>query len=92
MRARLLTEEPAPLLSGAEGTHSARAAAVAAGLEESGHTAVLVRATGVPAGVLGIADLRPDAADTVAALTGTASILVTGDNPYAGMSSRVSGA
>uniref|UniRef100_UPI0004C3C6E7 HAD-IC family P-type ATPase n=1 Tax=Kitasatospora sp. NRRL B-11411 TaxID=1463822 RepID=UPI0004C3C6E7 len=64
---------------------TARAAAVAAELERSGRTAVLVEVDGVPVGVLGIADrLRPDAAATVSALTaltGTAPVLLTGDNP-----------
>ncbi|MFE0472904.1 heavy metal translocating P-type ATPase [Streptomyces sp. NPDC058947] len=59
----------------------------AAALEESGRTAVLVVVDGVPAGLLGIADrLRPDAAGTVASLarlTGTAPVLLTGDNPRA---------
>ncbi|MEG8274957.1 heavy metal translocating P-type ATPase [Streptomyces sp. AHA2] len=63
------------------------AAATAAELEESGRTAVLVVVDGVPAGLLGIADrLRPDAAGTVAsltALTGTAPMLLTGDNARA---------
>ncbi|MFD3518210.1 HAD-IC family P-type ATPase [Streptomyces sp. NPDC058657] len=63
------------------------AAAVAAELEEGGHTAVLVTLDGRPAGVLGIADrLRPEAAATVRALrelTGRAPVLVTGDNPRA---------
>ncbi|MGW6787645.1 heavy metal translocating P-type ATPase [Streptomyces chartreusis] len=62
-------------------------AALARELEESGRTAVLVVVDGAPAGVLGIADrLRRDAAATVAALTvltGTAPILLTGDNPRA---------
>ncbi|MEV7215790.1 heavy metal translocating P-type ATPase [Kitasatospora cineracea] len=66
---------------------TAQAAAVAAELERSGRTAVLVEADGSPVGVLGIADrLRPDAAATVAALTvltGTAPMLLTGDNPRA---------
>ncbi|MFE4546620.1 heavy metal translocating P-type ATPase [Streptomyces sp. NPDC056785] len=61
--------------------------AVAADLEEAGRTAVLVAVDGTPVGVLGIADrLREDAADAVAALarlTGTAPILLTGDNPRA---------
>jgi P-type E1-E2 ATPase len=74
---------PARLLSGVEGSHTA----IAAELEDSGRTAVLVVADGTPAGVLGIADrLRPDAGATVAslaALTGTAPALVTGDNPRA---------
>ncbi|MFD7660930.1 heavy metal translocating P-type ATPase, partial [Actinosynnema sp. NPDC059797] len=56
-------------------------------LEGSGHTAVVVRVDGRPAGVLGLADrLRPDAADTVAritALTGAPPVLLTGDNPRA---------
>ncbi|MEV5875354.1 heavy metal translocating P-type ATPase [Streptomyces sp. NPDC052101] len=75
---------PARLLSGATDAHSALAAAVAAGLEEEGRTAVLVMADGAQVGVLGIADrLRPDAADTVTSLTaliGTPPILLTGDN------------
>jgi heavy metal translocating P-type ATPase len=74
---------PARLLDGS--THPA--AAVAAGLEEEGRTAVLVTADGVPVGVLGIADrLREEAAVTTAALgrlTGAAPVLVTGDNPRA---------
>ncbi|MFI9365008.1 heavy metal translocating P-type ATPase [Kitasatospora sp. NPDC053057] len=78
---------PARLLNDAEGAVSARAAAIAAELESSGRTAVLVEADGVPVGVLGIADrLRPDAAGTVTALTaltGTAPMLLTGDNPRA---------
>ncbi|WP_037861798.1 heavy metal translocating P-type ATPase [Streptomyces sp. NRRL S-340] len=64
-----------------------RAASVAAGLEEEGRTAVLVTLDGTPAGVLAIADrLRAEAAATVTALrelTGTAPVLVTGDNPRA---------
>ncbi|MFF4341759.1 heavy metal translocating P-type ATPase [Kitasatospora sp. NPDC001540] len=76
------TTDPAAATSGA-----ARAAAVAAELEEAGRTAVLVEADGAPVGVLGIADrLRPDAAATVgalAALTGAAPVLLTGDNPRA---------
>ncbi|GAA2514468.1 heavy metal translocating P-type ATPase [Streptomyces levis] len=59
----------------------------AAALEEAGRTAVLVVVDGVPAGLLGVADrLRPDAAGTVASLarlTGTAPVLLTGDNPRA---------
>ncbi|MEU6011948.1 heavy metal translocating P-type ATPase [Streptomyces sp. NPDC047453] len=80
---KIMVGAPARLLSGAEGGH----AAVVAELEDGGRTAVLVVADGAPAGVLGIADrLRPDAAATVAslaALTGTAPTLVTGDNPRA---------
>ncbi|MBO1414436.1 heavy metal translocating P-type ATPase [Streptomyces sp. FH025] len=74
---------PARLLTGPEGP----AAEAAAELEREGRTAVLVLADGSPVGVLGIADrLRPDAAATVAALTtltGTAPMLLTGDNPRA---------
>ncbi|MEU7304660.1 heavy metal translocating P-type ATPase [Streptomyces sp. NPDC007206] len=61
--------------------------AVAAGLERDGRTAVLVVLDGTPAGVLGLADrLREEAAATVSALaelTGTAPVLVTGDNARA---------
>ncbi|MEU6775713.1 heavy metal translocating P-type ATPase [Streptomyces sp. NPDC046759] len=63
------------------------AVALATGLEQEGRTAVLVTLDGTPVGVLGIADrLREEAAATVAALgelTGTAPVLVTGDNPRA---------
>ncbi|WP_035804615.1 heavy metal translocating P-type ATPase [Kitasatospora mediocidica] len=65
----------------------AQAAAVAEELERGGRTAVLVTQDGSALGLLGIADrLRPDAAETVAALTvltGTTPMLVTGDNPRA---------
>ncbi len=78
---------PARLLNGAADPASAHAALVAGELEEDGRTAVLVELDGVAVGVLGIADrLRPDAAATVgalAALTGAAPMLVTGDNPRA---------
>ncbi|MFD5462862.1 heavy metal translocating P-type ATPase [Kitasatospora sp. NPDC127059] len=61
--------------------------AVAAELEDGGRTAVLVVVDGAPVGLLGIADrLRPDAAATVTALTaltGSAPVLLTGDNPRA---------
>ncbi|MFF8930957.1 heavy metal translocating P-type ATPase [Streptomyces longwoodensis] len=74
---------PARLLT--DGTH--QAVAVAAGLEETGRTAVLVVADGTPVGVLGIADrLRaeaPAATTALERLTGTAPVLVTGDNPRA---------
>ncbi|HET6858628.1 MAG TPA: heavy metal translocating P-type ATPase [Streptomyces sp.] len=77
----------ARLLNGNDNTVSARAAEVAADLEDGGRTAVLVLRDGSPVGVLGIADrLRPDAAATVAALTaltGSTPMLVTGDNPRA---------
>ncbi|WEO96038.1 heavy metal translocating P-type ATPase [Streptomyces sp. FXJ1.172] len=63
------------------------AAAAATQLEAEGRTAVLVTVDGTPVGVLGLADrLREDAAATVtalAALTGAAPMLVTGDNPRA---------
>ncbi|MFE7767666.1 heavy metal translocating P-type ATPase [Streptomyces sp. NPDC057438] len=63
------------------------ASTVAEELEESGRTAVLVLVDATPAGVFGLADrLRPDAAATVkslAALTGSAPALLTGDNPRA---------
>lgn len=75
---------PARLLHDPDG-HPA--AAVAAGLEEQGRTAVLVTVEDAPVGVLGIADrLREKATATVtalAALTGSAPVLVTGDNPRA---------
>ncbi|RGD56935.1 heavy metal translocating P-type ATPase [Kitasatospora xanthocidica] len=78
---------PARLINGRTDAACAEAAVLAAELEEAGCTAVLVEADGVPVGVLGIADrLRPDAAATVTALTaltGTAPMLLTGDNPRA---------
>ncbi|MCA1221904.1 heavy metal translocating P-type ATPase [Streptomyces sp. 8L] len=78
---------PARLLADTAGPARPHAAAIAGALEESGHTAVLVRRDGVPVGVLGIADrLRQDAAATVAALaalTGRGPMLLTGDNPRA---------
>ncbi|MCX3291935.1 heavy metal translocating P-type ATPase [Streptomyces sp. NEAU-H22] len=80
---------PARLLDDTDGTDVKPEAfgRTAAELEESGRTAVLVVVDGVPAGLLGIADrLRPDAAATVASLarlTGSAPVLLTGDNPRA---------
>ncbi|WP_316745498.1 heavy metal translocating P-type ATPase [Streptomyces sp. MK7] len=78
---------PARLLPGPGDTGSTGAADHAAELEDGGRTAVLVAVDGTPAGVLGIADrLRPDATATVASLTsltGTAPLLLTGDNPRA---------
>ncbi|MFJ5723176.1 heavy metal translocating P-type ATPase [Streptomyces sp. NPDC093149] len=75
---------PARLLNG-RADHAA--AELAARLEEEGRTAALVVLDGTPVGVLGIADrLRTDAQDTVTrltALTGSAPVLVTGDNPRA---------
>ncbi|WP_155058044.1 heavy metal translocating P-type ATPase [Streptomyces blattellae] len=73
---------PARLLNGAGDP-----AAPVVRLEEEGRTAVLVTVDGAPAGVLGIADrLRPDATATItslAHLTGTKPVLLTGDNPRA---------
>ncbi|MFF7376746.1 heavy metal translocating P-type ATPase [Streptomyces massasporeus] len=80
---------PSRLLDGTDGTAAGREESrrTAAELEESGRTAVLVVVDGTPAGLLGIADrLRPDAAATVASLarlTGSAPVLLTGDNPRA---------
>ncbi|MEU5592632.1 heavy metal translocating P-type ATPase [Streptomyces sp. NPDC020298] len=78
---------PAKLLDGATDVGSARAAILVAEFEDDGRTAVLVTVDGMPVGVLGIADrLRPDATRTVGALsslTGTAPLLLTGDNPRA---------
>ncbi|MER7789036.1 heavy metal translocating P-type ATPase [Streptomyces sp. NPDC097640] len=75
---------PARLLDG-RADHPA--AALAEQLESEGRTAVLVLVDGAPVGVLGIADrLRDEAAATVtalAALSGTAPVLLTGDNPRA---------
>jgi heavy metal translocating P-type ATPase len=65
----------------------AAAASVVAQLEERGATAALVRVDGRAVAVLGIADrLRPAAADALAritAVTGAASLLLTGDNARA---------
>ncbi|MCX5315978.1 heavy metal translocating P-type ATPase [Streptomyces sp. NBC_00154] len=62
-------------------------AVVAEQLEQEGRTAILIMVDGTPVGVLGIADrLREEAAATVTALrglTGSAPVLVTGDNPRA---------
>jgi heavy metal translocating P-type ATPase len=78
---------PARLLAGAPDAGSARAVALAGALEQDGRTAVLVTVDGAPVGVLGIADrLRATAAATVSSLTsltGTAPLLLTGDNPRA---------
>ncbi|MFF6995454.1 heavy metal translocating P-type ATPase [Streptomyces sp. NPDC008313] len=75
---------PARLLDDPAGHPCSNAAAL---LEEEGRTAVLVCVHGIPVGVLGIADrLREDAGAAVSALgalTSTAPILVTGDNPRA---------
>jgi heavy metal translocating P-type ATPase len=63
------------------------ACATVAALEADGKTVVIVVADDVPAGILALADqLRPGAADTVAALTaltGATPALLTGDNARA---------
>lgn len=78
---------PARLLDGSSDAYSARAAVLARELENSGRTAVLVTVDCAPVGLLAIADrLRADATATVASLTsltGTAPVLLTGDNPRA---------
>jgi P-type E1-E2 ATPase len=78
---------PARLLPETAGNAAHPVSVAAVGLEDSGHTAVLVLRDGLPVGVLGIADrLRPDAATTVAALralTSSSPMLATGDNPRA---------
>src|SRR6202035_4007189 len=62
-------------------------AAAVPDLEAAGKTVVIVVADGAAAGILALADqLRPGAADTVAeltAVTGTATVLLTGDNARA---------
>lgn len=81
---RLLGTRPS---GDAQDARSTEALARARQLGEGGQTAVLVLRDGIPVGVLGIADrLRPDAAATVTALealTGTAPMLLTGDNTQA---------
>jgi heavy metal translocating P-type ATPase len=76
---------PAYLLTAADPTHPAAIAVTE--LEEAGQTAVIVRVDGAVAGMLGIADrLRPGgatAAAAITALTGTAPVLLTGDNARA---------
>ncbi|MFB9235570.1 heavy metal translocating P-type ATPase [Plantactinospora siamensis] len=71
----------------AEGTLDGGLRGAVQELEAAGRTAVLVRVDGEPAAVLGLADRpRPDAARAVArlaALTGSAPHLLTGDNPHA---------
>ncbi|MEE1671691.1 heavy metal translocating P-type ATPase [Streptomyces sp. WAC07094] len=78
---------PARLLERSSDAHSVLAAIAARELEDSGRTAVLVTVDGTPVGLLAIADrLRIDATATVAclaSLTGTAPMLLTGDNARA---------
>ncbi|MGW2945251.1 heavy metal translocating P-type ATPase, partial [Streptomyces sp. NPDC001226] len=78
---------PARLLGRSSDAHSVLAAIAARELEDSGRTAVLVTVDGTPVGLLAIADrLRIDATATVAclaSLTGTAPMLLTGDNARA---------
>jgi cation-transporting P-type ATPase J len=74
---------PAALLATGDGTQTAAEAATA--IQERGQTAVVVLRDRRPVGVLGITDqLRVEAAATIAELTrltGTAPVLLTGDNP-----------
>jgi cation-transporting P-type ATPase J len=69
------------------GTASGAPAAAVAALEADGQTAAVMVIDDVAAAVLGIADrIRPEAAATVAriaAVTGAAPVLLTGDNPRA---------
>ncbi|MFJ8553208.1 heavy metal translocating P-type ATPase [Streptomyces sp. NPDC093676] len=78
---------PARLLGRSSDAHSVLAAIAARELEDSSRTAVLVTVDGTPVGLLAIADrLRIDATATVAclaSLTGTAPMLLTGDNARA---------
>jgi cation-transporting P-type ATPase J len=70
-----------------DGDTSSPISAGVAELEAAGKTVVIVAADGAAAGIVALADqLRPGAADTVAeltALTGTAPVLLTGDNARA---------
>jgi heavy metal translocating P-type ATPase len=76
---------PAHLLDAADPATSD----LVAELEDSGATAAILRLDGRPVAVLAIADrLRPTAADAVArisAVTGSAPLLLTGDNQRAAM-------
>ncbi|MFD0548690.1 heavy metal translocating P-type ATPase [Streptomyces rectiviolaceus] len=85
--ARLLGARPTGDADDADDPESTEALARARQLGEDGQTAVLVLRDWIPVGILGIADrLRPDAAATVTALeslTGTAPMLLTGDNAQA---------
>jgi cation-transporting P-type ATPase J len=81
---RIAIGSPRHLLGPDSGT--AVADAVTA-LEDDGQTAAIMRVDGTPAAVLGIADrIRPEALAVVAkitAVTGTAPVLLTGDNQRA---------
>ena len=81
-RSHRRSRSPRDLLSAADA--SAPTAGEVADLEAAGRTVVIVVIDGAPVGILALADqLRPGAADTVAeltALTGTAPVLLTGDN------------
>jgi heavy metal translocating P-type ATPase len=89
VRARVLGQEveigsPTRLLGGpADG----ELGELIADLEGTGHTAALVRVDGKPVAVLGVADrIRPAAAaavERISAVTGTAPLLLTGDNQRA---------
>ncbi|WP_435054333.1 heavy metal translocating P-type ATPase [Nonomuraea angiospora] len=82
---------PAHLLDqtagGAMSGDAEQARQVVAEVEEDGHSAVLLLLDGRPVAVLGLADrMRAGAAQAVAqltGLTGTAPVLLTGDNPRA---------
>jgi cation-transporting P-type ATPase J len=80
----LLPDTDTSATSASTSATSASMTAAVADLEAAGKTVVIVVADGVPAGILALADqLRPGAADTVAeltVLTGTAPLLLTGDN------------
>ncbi|SUA41365.1 heavy metal translocating P-type ATPase [Nocardia africana] len=74
---------PAALLNSTD----TAATAVVAEIQEAGHTAVIVRRERRTVAILGITDLaRPEAADSVAAITeitGATPVLITGDNAAA---------
>ena len=89
--AYLLAEDAGAATTNAATTSAATTSAATTNavtaMQESGQTATVVRIDGTPVGLLGIADrVRPAAARTVAritALTGTAPIVLTGDNAAA---------
>ncbi|MFF5896853.1 heavy metal translocating P-type ATPase [Streptomyces argenteolus] len=84
---RIAVGSPSRLLREVPASAAAPAAAVVGELEDDGCTAVVVLRDEVPVGVLGIADrIRRDATETVASLarlTGSSPMLLTGDNPRA---------